>query len=83
MAKHAGASRVGVTLTFDESEVILDVRDDGCGFDPTAPRRDSAFGLGVMRNRAQRLTGSVTLESAPGGGTAISTTVPALPRGAA
>lgn len=83
VAKHAGASRVGITLTFDESEVILDVRDDGCGFDPTAPRRDSAFGLGVMRNRAQRLAGTLTVESAPGTGTALSARIPALPRGAA
>ncbi|GGU29137.1 sensor histidine kinase [Nocardioides albus] len=83
VAKHAEASRVGVTLTFDESEVILDVRDDGCGFDPTGPRRDSAFGLGVMRTRAQRLAGTFTLESAPGAGTALSARIPALPRGAA
>lgn len=83
VAKHAAASRVGVTLTFDESDVILDVRDDGCGFDPAAPGRDSAFGLGVMRNRAQRLAGTFTLESAPDTGTAISATIPALPRGAA
>lgn len=83
VAKHAEASRVGVTLTFDESEVILDVRDDGSGFEPTAPRRDSAFGLGVMRTRAQRLAGTFTLESAPDTGTALSARIPALPRGAA
>ena len=83
VAKHAAASRVGVTLTFDESEVILDVRDDGAGFDPTTPRRSSSFGLGVMRDRAQRLAGTLTLESAPGSGTAVSASIPALPRGPA
>ncbi|MGY0389711.1 sensor histidine kinase [Nocardioides sp. WG-D5] len=83
VAKHASARRVGVTLTFDGSEVILDVRDDGSGFDPAAPRRSSAFGLGVMRDRAQRLTGTFTLESAPGSGTAVSASIPALPRGPA
>ncbi|MEU4450907.1 sensor histidine kinase [Nocardioides sp. NPDC023903] len=83
VAKHASASRVGVTLTFDEADVILDVRDDGSGFDPTAPRRSSSFGLGVMRERAQRLAGTFTLESAPGAGTAISASIPALPRGPA
>ncbi|EGD43385.1 putative signal transduction histidine kinase [Nocardioidaceae bacterium Broad-1] len=83
VAKHASARRVGVTVTFDGSEVILDVRDDGSGFDPAAPRRSSAFGLGVMRDRAQRLTGTFTLESAPGSGTAVSASIPALPRGPA
>lgn len=83
VAKHAGASRVGVTLTFDEADVILDVRDDGSGFDPAAPRRSSSFGLGVMRERAQRLAGTFTLESAPGAGTAVSASIPALPRGPA
>ncbi|MET8520399.1 sensor histidine kinase [Nocardioides sp. NPDC004968] len=83
VAKHASARRVGVTLTFDESEVILDVRDDGSGFDPAAPRRSSSFGLGVMRDRAQRLTGTFTLESSPGSGTAVSASIPALPRGPA
>lgn len=83
VAKHADSTRVGVTLTFDESEVILDVRDDGCGFDLNAPRRSSTFGLGVMRERAQRLAGTLTVESAPGTGTAVSASIPALPRGAA
>ncbi|MFJ9388295.1 sensor histidine kinase [Nocardioides sp. NPDC101246] len=83
VAKHASAQRVGVTLTFDAAEVILDVRDDGSGFDPTAPVRGSSFGLGVMRDRARRLTGSFTVESAPGDGTAVSARIPALPRGPA
>ncbi|WP_406023297.1 sensor histidine kinase [Nocardioides sp. NBC_00850] len=83
VAKHADASRVGVTLTYDDADVILDVRDDGSGFDPAAPRRSSSFGLGVMRERAQRLAGTFTLESAPGAGTAVSASIPALPRGPA
>ncbi|MGH3350878.1 MAG: sensor histidine kinase [Nocardioides sp.] len=83
VAKHASARRVGVTLTFDEAEVILDVRDDGTGFDPTGPRRDSAFGLGVMRDRAERLAGTFTVEADPGTGTAVSARIPALARGAA
>jgi signal transduction histidine kinase len=34
VARHAAATRVGVTLSYMEHEVALDVRDDGCGFDP-------------------------------------------------
>ncbi|MER5951976.1 sensor histidine kinase [Streptomyces sp. NPDC001904] len=81
-ARHARATRVGVTLSFMAGEVTLDVRDDGCGFDPIAlPARtgSAGFGLDGMRARAERLTGDVTIESEPGSGTAISARVPLVP----
>ncbi|MFE7482743.1 sensor histidine kinase [Streptomyces sp. NPDC057552] len=77
--RHAGASRVGVTLSFMDDELTLDVRDDGRGFDPdaTAPAsRTGGFGLGGMRARAERIAGTVEVESEPGGGTAVSARVP-------
>lgn len=78
-ARHARATRVGVTLSYMDGEVTLDVRDDGRGFDPFAlpPRGVSGgFGLGGMRARAERLAGTVDIESEPGHGTAISARVP-------
>jgi signal transduction histidine kinase len=78
-ARHAAASRVGVTLSFMGDEVTLDVRDDGRGFDPcAAPERtgNGGFGLDGMRARAERIAGSLTLESEPGHGTAVSARVP-------
>jgi signal transduction histidine kinase len=78
-ARHARATRLGVTLSFMAGEVTLDVRDDGQGFDPLAlPARTgtAGFGLDGMRARAERLAGAVTVESEPGGGTAISARVP-------
>ncbi|MFJ9178450.1 sensor histidine kinase [Streptomyces sp. NPDC102360] len=78
-ARHAAATRVGVTLSFMAGEVTLDVRDDGRGFDPLAvPGRSGGggFGLDGMRARAERLAGGVTVESEEGGGTAISARVP-------
>ncbi|MEU8935889.1 sensor histidine kinase [Streptomyces sp. NPDC048409] len=78
-ARHAGASRVGVTLSYAGDEVILDIRDDGAGFDPLAlPARSSAggFGLDGMRARAERIAGALTVESEPGLGTALSARVP-------
>lgn len=78
-ARHAKAERVGVTLSYMDDEVTLDVRDDGCGFDPLAlPERSESggFGLGGMRARAERLAGTVDLESEPGFGTAICARVP-------
>ena len=41
VAKHAGASRAGVTLSYMEDVVSLDVRDDGVGFNPSAPSNES------------------------------------------
>ncbi|WP_459751320.1 sensor histidine kinase [Streptomyces sennicomposti] len=78
-ARHARAARVGVTLSYLGDEVILDIRDDGAGFDPAAvPARTRAggFGLAGMRARAERIAGSVTVESEPGQGTAVSARVP-------
>ncbi|MEV0374571.1 sensor histidine kinase [Streptomyces sp. NPDC050636] len=78
-ARHARATRVGVTLSYMDGEVTLDVRDDGCGFDRAAlpPRTVSGgFGLGGLRARTERLAGTVDIESEPGQGTAVSARVP-------
>ena len=83
VAKHAQARRVGLTLSYMEDLVTLDVRDDGVGFTPGAPRNaaddDGGFGLAAMRQRVQRLSGRLVIESEPGAGTALSATVPAIP----
>ncbi|MFI1071943.1 sensor histidine kinase [Streptomyces puniciscabiei] len=78
-ARHARPTRVGVTLSFMGDEVTLDIRDDGTGFDPAAvPQRtrSGGFGLDGMRARAERIAGSLTVESEPGNGTAVSARVP-------
>lgn len=74
VAKHAAASRIGVTLSYLGDTVALDVRDDGRGFDPT--RSTSGFGLVAMRERVESLSGTLQVESEPGGGTAVSALVP-------
>jgi signal transduction histidine kinase len=75
VAKHAAASRVGLTLSYMEDVVTLDVRDDGVGFDLTTPSQ--GYGLSAMRHRVHRLSGALFVESEPGAGTAISARVPA------
>lgn len=80
-AKHAGASRVGLTLSYMEDLVTLDVRDDGAGFDPDRVRDGGGFGLTSMRKRVSRMAGTLEIESEPGAGTAISASVPVVPRG--
>ncbi|HEY0448601.1 sensor histidine kinase [Actinophytocola sp.] len=85
VAKHARASRVGLTLSYMEDLVTLDVRDDGVGFAPNVKRANGStnggFGLTGMRQRVQRLAGRLEIESEPGAGTAVSATVPAIPAG--
>jgi signal transduction histidine kinase len=78
VAKHASASRVGLTLSYMEDVVTLDVRDDGVGFDAAVPS-PGGFGLTGMRQRVSRLAGALAVESEMGGGTAVSATVPAVP----
>ncbi|WP_327108173.1 sensor histidine kinase [Nonomuraea glycinis] len=75
VARHAGASRVGVTLSYLEQEVALDVRDDGKGFD-LARLEAGGFGLTIMRQRVEELSGSLRVESEPGAGAGISACVP-------
>ncbi|MGC5308474.1 sensor histidine kinase [Micromonospora zamorensis] len=86
VARHAAASRVGLTLSYMTDVVTLDVRDDGTGFDVTgqpAPREPGGgYGLTAMRQRVTRVGGELAVESEPGSGTAVSASVPALPGGA-
>ncbi|HEX7307885.1 sensor histidine kinase [Lentzea sp.] len=85
VAKHARAGRVALTLSYMEDLVTLDVLDDGVGFAPDARpaggSADGGFGLAGMRQRAGLLAGRLDVESEPGGGTAITVTVPAIPAG--
>jgi signal transduction histidine kinase len=82
VARHAGATRVGVTLSYLEQEVALDVRDDGAGFDPSqsaaavTTSTGGGFGLIAMRQRIEGLAGTLQIESEPLAGTAISARVP-------
>ncbi|MEV1245693.1 sensor histidine kinase [Nonomuraea sp. NPDC049750] len=78
VAKHARATRAGVTLSYMEHEVALDVRDDGAGFDPArlgdngdgsgaAHLRDSGGGFGPARLRDDDGGGSGSTRPGDGG----------------
>ncbi len=62
-------------MSYLDTEIALDVRDDGSGFDPAAAR--DGFGLIAMRQRIESLAGTLRIESEPGLGTGISARVPA------
>ncbi|SMQ73231.1 Signal transduction histidine kinase [Plantibacter sp. VKM Ac-1784] len=74
VVRHAAASRADVTLTYLDEEVILDIDDDGTGFDPARVAERTAggsFGMMSMRRRITELGGDVEVRSAPGAGTTI------------
>jgi signal transduction histidine kinase len=68
--RHSGAQRVVVELRRTPSTIVLDIHDDGCGFDRRAvpPGR---FGLRGIEERARLFGGRAQIESAPGQGTRI------------
>ncbi|HZO76148.1 MAG TPA: sensor histidine kinase [Ktedonobacteraceae bacterium] len=85
--KHAQASSVVLTLSYMDEMVVLDVQDDGRGFEAqpvlaTARAQSTGgFGLPALRERAEQQGGTLTIESEPGEGTTVALTIPAIPTG--
>ena len=73
--RHSHARRITVALRHTPGHVTLEIRDDGRGFDPTAPPR-TGIGLQNMKKRAANTGGTFELESLVGIGTRVSVTVP-------
>ncbi len=73
VCKHARAGRIDVTLDERDGGVLVEIRDDGVGFDATAPRPTPPghLGLLVMRERAEQSGGWCTVESQAGAGTTV------------
>jgi len=76
--KHAGASAVLVATRAEGGDWIVEVRDDGRGFDPdqAAARGRRSFGLQFMRERAELIGAAFEVRSQPDGGTVIRLTIP-------
>jgi signal transduction histidine kinase len=70
--KHACARSVSVLLTLSADKVVLEVNDDGKGFDPQAGLASGGLGLAGMAERARRAGGEFTVQSSPGQGTRVS-----------
>ena len=81
VAKHADAQSVRLRLQRHKDRVVLEVADDGTGFDTAAPGGPgpTGFGLGGMRERAELLGGHLDLAATPGRGTTVRLTIPFLP----
>ena len=76
VARHARATAVTVTLGSSGDDLTLIVADNGGGFDRGGP--STGMGLRNMQTRAADVDGRCTVTSAPGRGTIVSLTVPAL-----
>ena len=76
--KHSGATRLTLELEFYAENVILAVKDNGNGFTPEncLGPGDGHFGLLGMSERAKRLSGKISITSAPGIGTTIRVEIP-------
>ena len=75
VVRHAAASQVEICLGTGAESFMLRVRDDGKGFDSSAPRNKS-FGLVGIRERAAMLGGEADISSTPGHGTTIEIRIP-------
>jgi len=69
--KHSQATEVWLLLEWNAPELVVVVKDNGCGFDPTKIS-DLSNGLGNQQQRMAKIGGTVVLESQPGHGTRTS-----------
>ena len=69
IARHAGAKHVRLDLRQEADQLVLQIQDDGCGFDEQTVQ--PGLGLRSMRDRLASLGGDFRLTSAPGQGTTI------------
>jgi signal transduction histidine kinase len=77
ITRHANAKQVFITLEQKGSDYLLEVRDDGRGFDPAKIGKKS-FGLAGMKERVLMLGGELDVTSSPSHGTSIKVQLPFL-----
>ncbi|MBZ0273306.1 PAS domain-containing protein [bacterium] len=79
VVKHAGATGARVTVAERGAQVVVEVRDNGIGFDPAltrTTRREGSFGLFNLRERVRHLGGRLEIDSRMGEGTVVRLIVP-------
>lgn len=76
VVRHSGAKEILIRLETSDSELRLQVDDDGSGFAQTPSDRPGGLGLKIMRYRTQMLGGDLVIESIGGGGTSVRCSCP-------
>jgi len=71
IAKHAQAKRANIDLWAAPGRVLLEITDDGAGFDPGKIQMALGHGLANMATRARKVGGDIEISSEPGKGTSI------------
>ena len=79
VAKHAQARNAHISLQRDGAEVVMEVADDGRGFEAAAQAPSVRLGMTTMRERAAAAGGQLEVHSTPGGGTSVIARVPEAP----
>lgn len=79
--KHSGATDVAIQLRIAPDQISLEIADNGCGFDTTTAGspRNHGFGMLGMRERAEKIAGSLTVTSSQEAGTSVTITVRKTP----
>jgi signal transduction histidine kinase len=73
-AKYSRCSKCSVHITLHHNRLILDIKDNGVGFDVS--KADNGNGLPNIQKRAEALNGSVSIQSIPGEGTQVTVNFP-------
>ena len=74
--KHAAAKKVSVRICVEDKTLVLEIVDDGQGFDLETAKHRGGMGLVSIRERAKEMRGTLTIESSPGQGTVVKVGVP-------
>lgn len=74
--RHALASRVDVMVEIAGDQVLMNVSDNGVGFDTRAPRKSSSYGLLDIEKRIGALGGQLVVTSSPPHGTTVTLSIP-------
>ncbi len=82
--KHSDATAVSLDVVASKNDLVIEINDNGNGFNPLAPIRGEwpHFGIQAMRERAETIGGTLEIESAPGQGATVRLRVPDVVRSA-
>jgi signal transduction histidine kinase len=76
--KHARARSITVYLSREDGHIVLEIIDDGCGFDVATAQAVGGLGLNNLHDRTRRIGGQLKILSTPGAGTRVRVVVPAV-----